>query len=81
MSALAAWQVTAMDITFMMQVQEMQKFIRTLTHDFLITVCHSKTMFSTHSKESDHDKGYKSLRYDQQYLKPKILIYHLNCIA
>jgi hypothetical protein len=28
-----AWQVTAMDITFMMQVQEMQKFFSTLTHD------------------------------------------------
>jgi hypothetical protein len=31
MSALAAWQVTAMDITFVMQVHQMQKSIRTLT--------------------------------------------------
>jgi hypothetical protein len=38
-------------------------------------------MFSIHSKESEHDEGYKSLLYDQQYLKPKFWIYHLNFIA
>jgi hypothetical protein len=60
-----------MDITFMMPVQEMQTFFRILTHESSSIVSHAETMFSIHSKESEHDEGYKSLLYDQQYLKPK----------
>jgi hypothetical protein len=65
-SALAVGRATAMDVTFMMQVQEMHKFLTTLTNDSSsLQRATLRPCSASRAKKVNTKRNKKSYNYDQ----------------